>query len=375
MTKIRLSQMIMEQRRKKGISQEELARYIGVSKAAVSKWENEQSFPDILLLPELATYFDITIDELIGYEPQLTKEEIRKQYRYYANKFDGASGNEFDTVFQECNDMIKKYYSCYPFLYQMAVLLLNQAVNAPDRQQVLEYAVALLIRVRQESEDPNLQKDAISAQVTCHLMQGEPQKAQELLGEDVRPMPQDIELLAQTYQQQGNIEKADEILQISVYQHVLLAIGDSVSWLLLQMTDFPKAKEIMKRNDEMIQIFQVDKLHPNVALSYNLTCAQIYCVNQENDKAIQALEKYVRVCTESLFPYKLHGDAYFDKIGDWFEQFDLGTDAPRGERAIKQSLIQSMCANPLLEGLYDHPRFRQLKKCLYHKLGQTEGEK
>ena len=368
MQQIKLSKKIIEQRHKKGISQEELARYIGVSKAAVSKWENEQSYPDILLLPELATYFDITIDELIGYEPQLTKEEIRKYYRHYAKKFDGITENEFEEVFQECQNMVKKYYSCYPFLYQMAVLLLNQAVNVADRQKVLEYAVELLVRVREESEDPNLQKDAISAQVTCYLMQGESQKARELLGEDIRPLSQETELLAQTYQQQGNMEKADEILQISIYQHMLLAIGDSVSWLLLHTTDYPKAEEIMRRNDEMVQIFQIDKLHPNVALSYELACAQVYCVNQEYDKAIKALEKYVLICTKNLFPYKLHGDSYFDKVGDWFEQFDLGTDAPRGECAIKQSLIQSMCANPLLEGLKGHPRFKQLEKQLKTQL-------
>lgn len=47
---IHLSDNIIRLRRKKGITQEELARFIGVTKASVSKWETGISMPDILLL-------------------------------------------------------------------------------------------------------------------------------------------------------------------------------------------------------------------------------------------------------------------------------------------------------------------------------------
>lgn len=52
-------------RKEKGITQDELANYIGVSKASVSKWETGQSYPDIAFLPQLAAYFNISVDELI----------------------------------------------------------------------------------------------------------------------------------------------------------------------------------------------------------------------------------------------------------------------------------------------------------------------
>lgn len=54
--------------------QEELAAYMGVSKSSVSKWETETTLPDILLLPQLTTLFNVSVDELIGYEPQLSME-------------------------------------------------------------------------------------------------------------------------------------------------------------------------------------------------------------------------------------------------------------------------------------------------------------
>ncbi len=52
-------------RRKKGMSQEALAEKLGVSAQAVSKWENDQSCPDIQLLPQLARVLDTTVDELL----------------------------------------------------------------------------------------------------------------------------------------------------------------------------------------------------------------------------------------------------------------------------------------------------------------------
>ena len=80
MKEINLGHILIENRHKRGITQDELASYIGVSKAAVSKWETGTTYPDITLLPQLATYFNISIDELIGYEPQMTKEQIREAY-------------------------------------------------------------------------------------------------------------------------------------------------------------------------------------------------------------------------------------------------------------------------------------------------------
>jgi transcriptional regulator with XRE-family HTH domain len=64
---MKLSSNIAKKRHEKGITQKELAEYIGVSKAAVSKWEKGHCYPDIMLLPQLAIYFNISVDELLGY--------------------------------------------------------------------------------------------------------------------------------------------------------------------------------------------------------------------------------------------------------------------------------------------------------------------
>lgn len=64
---------ISELRKKKNATQEDMAAELGVTAAAVSKWENGYTLPDILMLCALADYFHVTTDELLG---------RKRKYRY-----------------------------------------------------------------------------------------------------------------------------------------------------------------------------------------------------------------------------------------------------------------------------------------------------
>ncbi len=65
-----LADRIQQLRKQKGISQEELADRVGVSRQAVSKWESEQSMPDMDKIILLSDYFEVTTDYLLkGIEP------------------------------------------------------------------------------------------------------------------------------------------------------------------------------------------------------------------------------------------------------------------------------------------------------------------
>lgn len=122
MNEIKLSENIARLRSEKNITQEQLAAFIGVTKGAVSKWENASSLPDIATLPLLAAYFDVTVDELLGYAPQLATEEIGRVYKALAKDF---SERPFEVVWGQVQALVQRYYACHPFLFRMCVLLLN----------------------------------------------------------------------------------------------------------------------------------------------------------------------------------------------------------------------------------------------------------
>jgi len=81
-----LGSRITEYRKSKGVTQDQLAEHMGVSSQAVSKWENDLSCPDITLLPRLADYFGITIDELLRGENSHTVQVVSEEKRKDLNK-------------------------------------------------------------------------------------------------------------------------------------------------------------------------------------------------------------------------------------------------------------------------------------------------
>lgn len=66
-------------RKKTGLTQEEVAQHLGISPQAVSKWENDLSCPDIMLLPEIAKLYGKTVDELLSGEDfqESCNEEVK----------------------------------------------------------------------------------------------------------------------------------------------------------------------------------------------------------------------------------------------------------------------------------------------------------
>ena len=65
-------------RKEKDLSQEMLAERLGVTFQAVSRWERGESYPDITMLPALASFFDITLDELMGMSKAKEEAEIQE---------------------------------------------------------------------------------------------------------------------------------------------------------------------------------------------------------------------------------------------------------------------------------------------------------
>lgn len=76
MPEIKIHQQIAYFRKKKGLTQEDLAKALGVTNQAVSKWELGQCCPDIQLLPAIAELFRVSVDELLGHPPLLPADAL-----------------------------------------------------------------------------------------------------------------------------------------------------------------------------------------------------------------------------------------------------------------------------------------------------------
>jgi len=83
---IKLGEKIKSLRKDKNISQEIFAGYLGVSFQAVSKWENGNTMPDVTMIPAIASFFGVSIDELFQFNLIETEKQVEnicdEAYKY-----------------------------------------------------------------------------------------------------------------------------------------------------------------------------------------------------------------------------------------------------------------------------------------------------
>lgn len=117
----------------------------------------------------------------------------------------------FDDVLAECLETAKKYYSCYPLLFQLGTLLINHAAQASHSEQVtqiMEKALEWCHRVRTEADEPNLQKESLLMESFCLLQLQRPSEVIDIL-EPVEMLAGSPEpLLASAYRMTGNDQEA-----------------------------------------------------------------------------------------------------------------------------------------------------------------------
>ena len=360
MDSLKIAENILYLRKQKGVTQDEMATFLNVTKASVSKWENGQSMPDIVLLPQLATYFDVTVDALLGYEPQLSKEQIQKIYGDLAANF---AKIPFEEAFAKSELMVKRYYSCYSFLLQVCVLWLNHfmLVEEKERQmEILDKILSLCDRIIDKSNNAGLCNDAIMMKAMVHLQCGRVQEVIEGIEDLLSPyriMKQSDMLLVQAYMMAGEMEQADAFAQINMYLHVLLLVNGAIQYLAMHMQESRICEETIRRMDAVLEVYHMEQLHSNVAAAYQYQVAAYYCAQGKQEEALERLllyAKIVRTLQES--DWKLHGDEYFTKLDQWVEGLDLGAQMVCDRKVALQSARENL-NNPVFAEIRENKGF------------------
>ncbi len=360
MKELNLARQILAERKKQGLTQEALADAMGVTKASVSKWETGQSYPDIELLPRLAAFFNISVDALLAYEPQISKEKIRALYQAFAADFQSKPAAD---VVAEIQNVADKHFAAYPLILQMGVLLVNHCTLAQDPsegQRMIQQAQDYFERVLQGADSSELVIQAKELLAFCAIQLGDFDGALTILESTSlqQGFPEGLQIIA--HRSLGQLTEADKVAQMSMYQGIVKLMNLLSLSLSCRGDQVDIVDETAVRGKAIIEIFNLEKLHPGQVTSFYLTLAQSYTVLGEKKKALDYIERYAEYVTRNELDFSLHGDDFFDRIDEGIDEaLILGKETVRDEATIRASLSAAVVENPVFAALADNERFQR----------------
>ena len=175
---MKLSENIRAFRKARGLTQEQLAEVLGVTVGAVYKWESRLSQPELRTIMDLADFFDVSIDVLLGYKMkdnrlQATVERLKECRR-----------EKDRTGLSEAEKALKKYPNMFDIVHQSALLYRSFGVEDKD-PALLRRALELLENAKPllpQNTDPKVSGSTLSAESAEVLLSlGQPAQAVQLL--------------------------------------------------------------------------------------------------------------------------------------------------------------------------------------------------
>ena len=153
---LNIGNKISEYRKEKGSTQEQLADYVGVSVAAVSKWETNQSYPDITLLTSIAEFFGVSIDSLLGYNTtDGYKQNLEKIYDLLS---DSEINNNYNKGLPIVLNALKKYPNDIHLLQSAAGFLSNRSWSHNDDEKKKKDALDAINYLEKALKCPDISK-------------------------------------------------------------------------------------------------------------------------------------------------------------------------------------------------------------------------
>ena len=172
--KLKIGKKIKALRYDKGLTQEEIGAFLGVSAQSVSKWERGDGYPDIEMLPALANYFNISIDELLGADANSKKyDEINSLWA--ENNKNGAH--------RENIELIKRSLKSFPndplLLVQLSTSLEKAGTTDEEKADYLRESIAVQEQIIKYCDDCEVRGATMYNICFAYLKNGEREKAIE----------------------------------------------------------------------------------------------------------------------------------------------------------------------------------------------------
>lgn len=138
--KIRFGEILKDLRRKNDITQEELADILGVTSQSVSRWEKGACYPDMELLPAIANYFNVTVDDILG------MNEIRSRERLNAI-FTEALNLERECKYEDAVGIFREALKTFPdniVLTSELALALSKCESVNNKKEAIALSEKVL---------------------------------------------------------------------------------------------------------------------------------------------------------------------------------------------------------------------------------------
>lgn len=161
-------------RREKDMTQEELADILGVSFQAVSKWERGDSYPDITILPGIASFFGVSVDALLG------MDEIRKAEELAALKkraWQQHHAGDLDAAAAILREGLKTYPNNDALMLELSNYLIHYRLREDVSQDAAREAIAVYERILKYSVNAVTRNNAQSSLPYAYFLAGEREKA------------------------------------------------------------------------------------------------------------------------------------------------------------------------------------------------------
>ena len=252
---MKINEIIRERRTAKGLTQEQVALYLGVSTPAVNKWEKAVSYPDLTLLSPLARLLGTDLNTLLSFQEDLSRQEITA----FLNELcEAAAQQGIEAAVRLAQDKIRAYPSCGMLLLNTALTLeglVSMDAESSGSQSHLN-AIEELYRRAAESEDTAVQHQAKAMLVSKYMERREFDRVEALLGE----LPDETafdkkQLQASLYIAQQRWDQAAVLLE----RKLLSSLGGIQSCLYALMEiALKEGREEDARRVEMIAAEMVD---------------------------------------------------------------------------------------------------------------------
>ncbi len=275
-----IGEVIKKYRKNSGMTQEEMAKRLGVTAPAVNKWEKGNTLPDVALLAPIARLLGITTDELLSFRDELTDDEIN---RYLSQIQNDLENKDFCEVFFAVKKKIEKYPNCEKLIWQAAVLLdakrMETELSNPGDydQQILDWYERCLL-----SENEQIRKQAANSLFHMFFRKEDYERALHYLKYFSLDNPERKRKEALVNSKTGNRKdayRAYEELIFSAYQHIQSTLND-LRILYMEDNDHEMAKKLVGVSSSAASTFEMGR--------YNEICVGLDVAVWEKDVASTA---------------------------------------------------------------------------------------